>query len=68
MKGLRLKPPRAEGDPADGLDGPRGLLKSGFEPGVPGELGDGRDGMLGEEKLRLPLLPEDPPPPARAQA
>jgi hypothetical protein len=35
---------------------------------VLGLLGEGLDGMLGAEKLRLPRLPEDPPPPALAQA
>lgn len=61
-------PPKPEGAPGDGLIGPRGVVKSELEPGMLGELGDGREGMLGDEKLRLPLLPEEPPPPARAQA
>ncbi len=33
-----------------------------------GLLGEGLDGMLGVEKLLLPRLPDDPPPPALAQA
>lgn len=61
-------PPRPEEAPGDGLTGPRGVLKSEREPGMPGEPGDGREGMLGDEKLRLPLLPDEIPPPARAQA
>ena len=42
----------------------------GLRPGavIPGELGEELDGARGAEKLRLPRLPKDPPPPARAQA
>lgn len=38
------------------------------EEGLMGELVSGLDGILGDEKLRLPRLPADPPRPARAQA
>jgi hypothetical protein len=31
-------------------------------------VGDGLDGVLGVEKLRLPRLPDEPPPPALAHA
>lgn len=42
---------------------------AGVDPGeLNGLLGEGLDGMLGVEKLRLPRLPDEPPPPARAQA
>lgn len=33
-----------------------------------GELGDGLEGILGAEKLLLPRLPKELPPPARAHA
>jgi hypothetical protein len=61
IKGLRPKKPP---------DGWPGVPREGFLPGVPspGELGDGLDGILGAEKLRLPRLPEEPPLPALAQA
>jgi hypothetical protein len=35
---------------------------------VLGLLGEGLDGALGVEKLRLPRLPYEPPPPTLAQA
>jgi hypothetical protein len=42
---------------------------AGVDPGVPnGLLEEGLDGVLGAEKLRLPRLPEEPPPPALAHA
>jgi hypothetical protein len=61
IKGLRLKNPP---------DGWPGVPRAGFLPGVlrPGEPIDGLEGELGEEKLRLPRLPEELPPPALAQA
>ena len=61
IKGLRLKKP-PEGWP--------GVPRDGFLPGVlsPGEPMEGLDGVLGEEKLRLPRLPAELPPPALAQA
>jgi hypothetical protein len=42
----------------------------GFRPGMfmPGEPGEALEGDCGEEKLLLPRLPMDRPPPARAQA
>ncbi len=35
---------------------------------MPGEPGEALEGICGEEKLLLPRLPMDRPPPARAQA
>jgi hypothetical protein len=42
----------------------------GFLPGMlmPGEPGEALEGICGEEKLLLPRLPMDRPPPALAQA
>lgn len=43
---------------------------AGFLPGAfkPGDPVDGFDGMLGAENVRDPRIPEEPPPPALAQA
>ena len=51
-------------------EGPPGEPGMGFRPGVlsPGEPVEGLDGIFGVEKLRLPRPPDDPPPPALAQA
>ncbi|MEM5790146.1 MAG: hypothetical protein AAGU11_22745 [Syntrophobacteraceae bacterium] len=54
----------APGEPGKGV---------GLGVPIPGGLagwgdGDGLEGMAGLEKLRLPRLPDDPPPPARAHA
>ena len=60
MKGLRLNIP-----PVDGCRG--GVVIPG--PELNGcEPGEGLDGVDGVEKERLPRLPMERPPPARAQA
>jgi hypothetical protein len=59
-KGLRPKDP-----PAEGLRGDE--VMPGPEP-IVCEPGDGLEGEEGVEKDRLPRLPVDRPPPARAHA
>lgn len=59
-KGLRPKAP-----PAEGLRGEE--VMPGPEPNIC-EPGDGLEGEEGLEKDRLPRLPMDRPPPARAHA
>jgi len=64
QNGLLEKPVDGGGEPGTCLE--PGVPNPGLEGDGPGEGLEG--GALGAEKLRLPRLPEDDPPPARAQA